>query len=117
MNTASARARRWAGTRSPISELAVGAQVASPTPTPRRRTTSDQKLHANPEASVSTLQSPTADADWSSHARPQPPGRVALRHSQFQSAGAGDECDERSGFRITVGANTAHAPSLMPANG
>ena len=47
-----ARARRSAGTRSPISELAVGAQVASPTPTPSRKTNSDQKPHAKPETKV-----------------------------------------------------------------
>ena len=67
MNTASARARRPAGTRSPISEPAAGAQVASPTPTPRRSTNSDQKFHARPEPSVSTLHRPTPAA--SSHLR------------------------------------------------
>ena len=57
-----ARARRSAGTRSPISELAVGAQLASPTPTPSRSTNSDQKPHANPEAKVITLHSATPAA-------------------------------------------------------
>ena len=62
MNTASARARRSAGTRSPMSEVAAGAQLASPMPTPRRSTRSDQKLQAKPEPNVSRLHRPTPAA-------------------------------------------------------
>src|SRR5262249_56364056 len=62
MNNDLARARRSAGTRSPISELATGAQLASPTPTPSRSVKSDQKFHANPEAKVSALHRPTPAA-------------------------------------------------------
>ena len=59
MKTDSARARCSAGKRSPISEVAAGAQAASPTPTPRRSAKSCQKLRARPESPVSRLQAKT----------------------------------------------------------
>ena len=59
MKTASARPRRSAGNRSPISDVAAGAQEASPTPTPRRSTNSSQNPRARPHSPVSTLQTKT----------------------------------------------------------
>ena len=51
MKPAMARARRLAGTRSPIQLVAAGAHTASPAPTPRRETSSMAKLDARaPEA-------------------------------------------------------------------
>ena len=42
-----------------MSDVAAGAQVASPTPTPRRSAKSCQKLRASPESPVSRLQTKT----------------------------------------------------------
>ena len=88
MNTDIARARRSAGTRSPISELAAGAQLASPTPTPSRSTNSDQKPHANPEAKVNRLHRPTPAAR--SHLRrptsaSRPSGRPTTAYSRMNA--------------------------------
>jgi len=55
MNTPSARARFSDGNRSPISEFAAGAQLASPTPTSKRIQKNDMKLQARPEAAVKRL--------------------------------------------------------------
>ena len=54
-----ARARCLGGNRSPSSDVEAGEHVASPTPTPRRATTSCEKLRAMPEAAVSRLQTNT----------------------------------------------------------
>ena len=62
-----ASARRLAGTRSPMSELEVGAQVASPMPTQSRKANSHQNPVANPERKVVALHSATPAA--SSHRR------------------------------------------------
>src|SRR5262245_63445440 len=62
MKTPSARARRAGGNRSPISDVAAGAQVASPTPTPSRTTKSCQKLRAIPETAVRALHTKTPTA-------------------------------------------------------
>ena len=50
MNIDIARARRAGGKRSPISDVAAGAQTASPTPTPRRVTKSCQNVRVTPES-------------------------------------------------------------------
>ena len=62
MNTEIARARRSRGNRSPSKELAVGAQLASPMPTPTRVTNNDAKSQARPDSAVSRLQTVTPTA-------------------------------------------------------
>jgi len=53
MNKDSTRARRFAGNRSPIQLVPAGAHTASPTPTPSRVNTRNEKLAARPAAAVS----------------------------------------------------------------
>src|ERR1700733_2495678 len=53
MNTDKTRARRCGGNRSPIQLVPTGAQTASPTPTPSRVNTRNEKLMARPDAAVS----------------------------------------------------------------
>ena len=87
MKTERALARRCGRKRSPMSEEAAGAQVASPTPTPRRTTKSDQKLRATPEGGE---QAPDE------HARGQDArARRAVRQAAQRHAHAGVE--EREG--------------------
>ena len=105
MNSDVARARCSTGNRSPISEIAAGAQLASPTPTPRRTANSCQKLRARPEAAVSRLQ------------RNTPPARMYLRHRAIgepaeRHADEGVEQRERGAERAER--RVAQAP--LPAN-
>src|ERR1700691_2333390 len=53
INTDRTRARRCGGNRSPIQLFPTGAQTASPTPTPSRVNTRNEKLAARPDAAVS----------------------------------------------------------------
>ena len=68
--------------RSPMSDMAAGAQVASPTPTPSRTTNSCQKLRARPDTAVSRLQTNT------------PPARMCLRAAAIREP-AERHADER----------------------
>ena len=84
-----------------MSEMAAGAQLASPTPTPSRTTNSSQKLRARPEAAVSRLHTKT------------PPARMCLRTAAIRQPSerhADERVEQREGGAERAERRVAEAP-------